>query len=107
MLKILCQFASEQKSVHAEFLTKLAFVLVKFSLLRLNKKQRNFRTFLSSKKLKINNWAVLAVQRQIISQLLVLKIIFKKSNSYTHCIRKKLLFWLLLLISMRHDLNKN
>ena len=107
MLKILCQFASEQKSVHAEFFTKLAFVLAKFSLLRLNKKQRNFRTFLSSKKLKINNWAVLAVQRQIISQLLVLKIIFQKSNSYTYCIRKKLLFWLLLLISMRHDLNEN
>ena len=107
MLKILCQFASEQRSVHAEFFTKLAFVLAKFSLLRLNKKQRNFRTFLSSKKLKINNWAVLAVQLQIVSQLLVLKIIFQKSNSYTYCIRKKLLFWLLLLISMRHDPNKN
>ena len=66
MLKILCQFASKQKSVHAEFLTKLAFVLAKFSLLRLNKNERNFRTFLSSKKLKINYWAVLAVQRQII-----------------------------------------
>ena len=44
MLKILCQFASERKSVPAEFffLTKLAFVLAKSSLLRLNKKQRNF-----------------------------------------------------------------
>ena len=43
MLKILCQFASERKSVHANFFfTELAFVLAKFSLLRLNKKQRNF-----------------------------------------------------------------
>ena len=50
-----------------------------------------------------------AVQCQIISQMLVLKIIFQKSISYTYCIalRKKLLFWLLLLISMRHDLNEN
>ena len=80
MLKILCQFASEQKSVHAEFLTKLAFVLAKFSLLRLNKNERNFRTFLSSKKLKINNWAVLAVQRQIISQMLVFEDNFSKKH---------------------------
>ena len=43
MLKILCQFASERKSVHANFFfTELAFVLAKFSLLRLNKMQRNF-----------------------------------------------------------------
>ena len=101
MLKILCQFASERKSVHAEFFfTELAFVLAKFSLLRLNKKQKTFRTFLSSKKLKMNNWVILAVQRQIISQKLVLKIIFQKSISYTYCIapRKKILFWLLLLI---------
>ena len=43
MLKILCQFASERKSVHAEFFfTELAFVLAKYSLLRLKKKQRNF-----------------------------------------------------------------
>ena len=43
MLKILCQFASERKSVHAEFIfSELAFVLAKFSLLRLNRKQRNF-----------------------------------------------------------------
>ena len=44
MLKILCQFASERKSVHGIFcfFTELAFVLAKFSLLRLNKKQRNF-----------------------------------------------------------------
>ena len=64
---------------------------------------------MSSKKLEINNWVVLAVQRQIISQMLVLRIIFQKSISYSYCIapRKKLLFWLLLLISMRHDLNKN
>ena len=42
MLKILCQFASERKSVDAEFIfSELAFVLAKFSLLRLNKKQRN------------------------------------------------------------------
>ena len=81
MLKILCQFASERKSVHAEFFfTELAFVLAKFSLLRLNKKQKTFRTFLSSKKLKMNNWVILAVQRQIISQKLVLKIIFQKKH---------------------------
>ena len=43
MLKILCQFASERKSVYAEFcFSELAFVLAKFSLLRLNRKQRNF-----------------------------------------------------------------
>ena len=44
MLKILCQFASERKNVPAEFFffTELAFVLAKFSLLCLNKKQRNF-----------------------------------------------------------------
>ena len=100
MLKILCQFASERKSVHGIFcfFTELAFVLAKFSLLRLNKKQKTFRTFLSSKKLKMNNWVILAVQRQIISQKLVLKIIFQKSISYTYCIapRKKILFWLLL-----------
>ena len=43
MLKILCQFAYERKSVHAEFFfTELAFVLAKFSLLRLNEKERNF-----------------------------------------------------------------
>ena len=42
MLKILCQFASERKKVHANFFfTELAFVLAKFSLLRLKKKQRN------------------------------------------------------------------
>ena len=35
--------------------------------------KETLRTFLSSKKLKINNWVVLAVQRQIISQMLVLK----------------------------------
>ena len=81
MLKILCQFASERKSVHAEFFfTELAFVLAKFSLLRLNKKQKTFRTFLSSKKLMMNNWVILAVQRQIISQKLVLKIIFQKKH---------------------------
>ena len=91
------------------FFTELAFVLAKFSLLRLNKKQRNLPYVFSSKKLEINNWVVLAVQRQIISQMLVLRIIFQKSISYSYCIapRKKLLFWLLLLISMRHDLNKN
>ena len=73
------------------------------------KGKETFRTFLSSKKLKINNWVVLAVQRQIISQMLVLRIIFQESISYSYCIapRKKLLFWLLLLISMRHDLNEN
>ena len=101
MLKILCQFASERKSVHAEFFfTELAFVLAKFSLLRLNKKQRNFPYVLSSKKLKINNLVVLAVQRQITSEKLVLKIIFHNSISYTYCIapRKKYLFWLLLSI---------
>ena len=42
MLKILCQFAYERRSVHANFFfTELAFVLAKFSLLRLKKKQRN------------------------------------------------------------------
>ena len=77
MLKILCQFASERKKVHANFFfTELAFVLAKFSLFHLKKKQKTFRTFLSSKKLEIKNWVVLAVQRQIISQMLVLRIIF-------------------------------
>ena len=43
MLKILCQFASERKNVPADFFfTELAFVLAGFSLLCLNKKQRNF-----------------------------------------------------------------
>ena len=52
------------------FFTELAFVLAKFPLLRLNKKQKTFRMFLYSKKLKMNNWVILAVQRQIISQKL-------------------------------------
>ena len=92
MLKILCQFASERKSVDAEFFfSELAFVLAKFSLLCLNRKQRNFPTFLSSKKLKINNWVILAVQHQITSQMLVLRIIFQKSISHSYCLapRKK------------------
>ena len=74
------------------FFIELAFVLTKFSLLHLNKNRETFRTFLSSKKLKINNWVVLAVQCQIISQMLVLKMIFQKSISYTYCIapRKKI-----------------
>ena len=85
-------------------------VLANFSHFRLNRKQRNFAyVFVVKKKLKINNWVVLAVQCQVISQMLVLRIIFQKSISYSYCIapRKKLLFWLLLLISMRHDLNEN
>ena len=51
---------------------------------------------------------VLAVQRQITSQRLVLKIMFHKSISYTYCIapRKKYLLWLLLSIWMWHDLDK-
>ena len=80
MLKILYQFASERKSVHRIFcfFTELAFVLAKFSLLRLNKKQKTFRTFLSSKKLKMNNWVILSVQRQLISQKLVFEDNFSK-----------------------------
>ena len=73
------------------------------------KSRGTFRSFLSSKKLRINNCVVLAVRCQIISQMLILKIIFQKSISYTYCIapRKKILSWVLLLISARHDLNKN
>ena len=42
MLKILCQFASERKSVDAEFFLVLAFSSRQFFSLRLNRKQRNF-----------------------------------------------------------------
>ena len=80
-----------------------------FSFLPEQKAKKLSVRFLSSKKLKINNWVVLAVQRQITSQKLVLKMMFHKSISYTYCIapRKKNLFWLLLSIWMRHDLDKN
>ena len=79
--------ASERKSVNAEFFfIELAFVLTKFSLLHLSKNRETFHTFLSSKKLTINNWVVLIVQCQIISQMLVLKMIFQKSISYTYII---------------------
>ena len=82
LLKILCQFASERKSVPAEFFFKLNQLSFSPSLLfcASTKSKETFRTFLSSKKLKINNWVVLAVQRQIISQMLVLKIIFQKKE---------------------------
>ena len=101
MLKILCQFASERENVPAEFFfIELAFVRRVFSFLPEQKAKKLSVRFLSSKKLKINNWVVLAVQRQITSQKLVLKMMFHKSISYTYCIapRKKNLFWLLLSI---------
>ena len=59
MLKILCQFAYERKSVHAKFFfSELAFALAKFSHLHLKKKQRNLPYVFVFKKVEINNGPV-------------------------------------------------